>query len=339
MLARSGSGWDSLRNRDDRRRSVSTTQRAGSSIADLASWRNAIGSAFPPLQLSVHGSAAAFRGRVRVQGTPDVVLGDVSAEASHAVIRSAVDIGRERTRLCKISYQLAGRSVLVQNGRRRVLTPGEIAVYDVDAPYAIENDAGFRTLVLMAPRRLLGLDDRQIATAVGLRLSERAGLGRLAGPFLRELAERPDHLGGPCGSRAARTLTDLMAAAVVEKYREAGPDTPLQRIVEWLEAHLQDPDLSPGTIAAANFVSTRRLHELFHDEGTSVSAWVRKRRLGCSRRDLENPRLAGETIAAVARRWRFVDPAHFSRCFRAEFGVSPREHRERHLPVSAGQPR
>jgi AraC-like DNA-binding protein len=56
-----------------------------------------------------------------------------------------------------------------------------------------------------------------------------------------------------------------------------------------------------------------------------VSAWVRRRRLECSRRDLANPRLAGETIAAVARRWGFVDPAHFSRCFRAEFGASPRE--------------
>jgi AraC-like DNA-binding protein len=150
---------------------------------------------------------------------------------------------------------------------------------------------------------------------------------------------RPHPGGGRGGGRAARTMTDLMAAAVVEKYREAGPDTPLQRIVEWLETHLQDPDLSPGTIAAANFVSTRRLHELFHDEGASVSAWVRTRRLECSRRDLESPRLAGGTIAAVARRWGFVDPAHFSRCFRAEFGVSPRMHRAQHLPVSAGQPR
>jgi AraC-like DNA-binding protein len=294
-------------------------------LADLGSWGKAIAATFPPLELSIRGSRAAFRGRVRVQYAPDVVLGDVSAEAAHAVTRSAADIGRERTRLCKISFQLAGRSVLVQHGRKRVLTPGDMAVYDVDAPYAIENDAGFRTLVLMAPRRLLDLDDRLLATAVGLRLSERDGLGRLAGPFLRELAERPDHLAGPCGGRTARTLTDLVAAAVVEKYREAGPDTPLRRIVGWLEEHLQDPDLSPGTIAAANFISTRRLHELFHDEGTTVSAWVRRRRLESCRRDLENPRLAGETIAAVARRWGFVDPAHFSRCFRAEFGISPRE--------------
>jgi AraC-like DNA-binding protein len=303
----------------------------GPAVADFASWRRAVGSTFPPLELSMAGPGT-FRGRAYVQRTSGVVLGDLSADTRHSVSRTAETIGRERTRLCKVSYQLAGRSVLVQHGRRRVLVPGELAVYDVDAPYTIENDAGFRTLVLMVPRRLLDLDDHRISMAVGWRMSEREGLGRLAGPFLRELAERPEHLGGTCGVRTARTLTDLLAAAVVQQYQAAGPDTPLQRIVQWLESHLQDPDLSPGTIAAANFMSTRRLHELFQDEGTTVSAWVRRRRLECCRRDLENPRLAGETIATVARRWGFADAAHFSRTFRAEFGVSPREHREDHLP-------
>lgn len=293
-------------------------------VPDYVSLRQGVASTFPPLELSIGGSGV-LRGRARVQHASGLVLGDLSGETGHTVDRSEALIGRERTRLCKVSYQLAGRSVLVQHGRRRVLTPGEMVVYDVDAPYRIENDAGFRSLVLMAPRRSLDLDERQMATAVGLRLSEHDGIGRLAGPFLRELADRPDHLEGPCGGRTARTLTDLLAAAVVEKYREAGPDTPLQRVVRWVEEHLQDPDLSPGTIAAANFVSTRRLHELFHAEGTSVSAWVRRRRLEACRRDLENPLLSGETIAALARRWGFVDPAHFSRCFRAEFGTSPRE--------------
>ena len=308
----------------------------GLSVPDFASWRRVVASTFPPLELSVRGDAS-FRGRARVQHACGVMLCDLAAETAHTVDRTPTVIGRERTRLCKVSYQLAGRSVLTQHGRRRVLTPGEIAVYDVDAPYSLENEAGFRSLVLMVPRRLLDLDDHQITRAIGLRLSEHEGLGRLAGPFLRELAARPEHLGGTCGARTARTLTDLMAAAVVERYQAAGPDTPLQQVVQWLEAHLQAPDLSPGTVAAANFMSTRRLHELFHDEGTSVSAWVRKRRLECCRRDLENPRLAGETIAAVARRWGFVDAAHFSRSFRAEFGVSPREHREDHLPVDPRQ--
>jgi AraC-like DNA-binding protein len=316
---------------------VPTTQHTGDAVVpDLASWRRALASTFPPLTLSLGGNGS-FRGRVQVQHASGIVLGDLSADTAHAVDRTPAAIGRERTRLCKVSFQLAGRSVLAQHGRRRVLTPGELAVYDVDAPYTVENEAGFRSLVLMVPTRLLDLDDTQIAMAVGLRLSERAGLGRLAGPFLRELAERPEHLGGACGARTARTLTDLIAAALVEQYRAAGPDTPFQRVVRWVADHLQDADLTPGTIAAANFMSTRRLHELFHAEGTSVSAWVRRRRLECSRRDLEDPRLIRETIAAVARRWGFADPAHFSRTFRREFGVTPREHREANLP-SEGVP-
>ncbi len=30
-------------------------------------------------------------------------------------------------------------------------------------------------------------------------------------------------------------------------------------------------------------------------------------------------------VAAVAQRWGFVSPAHFSRAFRAFYGMSPRE--------------
>ena len=32
-------------------------------------------------------------------------------------------------------------------------------------------------------------------------------------------------------------------------------------------------------------------------------------------------------MSAVAQRWGFVNPAHFSRAFRAAYGVSPREWR------------
>ncbi|MGW9499321.1 helix-turn-helix domain-containing protein [Streptomyces prasinus] len=46
-------------------------------------------------------------------------------------------------------------------------------------------------------------------------------------------------------------------------------------------------------------------------------------------RDLTDPRLRSRSIRAIATRWGFVDAAHFSRAFRAAYGVSPRDHRGR----------
>ncbi|MDX2709753.1 helix-turn-helix domain-containing protein, partial [Streptomyces sp. PA03-6a] len=46
------------------------------------------------------------------------------------------------------------------------------------------------------------------------------------------------------------------------------------------------------------------------------------------RRDLVRPELAGQTVAAIAHRWGFASHAHFSRTFRAVYGLSPAEWRQ-----------
>ena len=58
-----------------------------------------------------------------------------------------------------------------------------------------------------------------------------------------------------------------------------------------------------------------------------MSGWIRDRRLERCRADLRDPRLAGLSILEIATRWGFVSPAHFSRTFRAAYGVSPRDAR------------
>jgi AraC-like DNA-binding protein len=40
-----------------------------------------------------------------------------------------------------------------------------------------------------------------------------------------------------------------------------------------------------------------------------------------------NPALAGLPVSAIARRWGFFYPAHFSRVFRKVYGVPPTEYR------------
>ena len=105
-----------------------------------------------------------------------------------------------------------------------------------------------------------------------------------------------------------------------------------------IEKNLTDPLLSPSSIAEAHFISTRRLHYLFRDEGTTVTAWIKTRRLERCRLELSDPYLGEDTVTRIAQRCGFVDAAHFSRCFRVAYGVSPREYRLRwtRSPAAAG---
>ncbi len=100
-------------------------------------------------------------------------------------------------------------------------------------------------------------------------------------------------------------------------------DARLFRVKQYIDAHLDDPELSPTLIAQANCISVRYLHSLFEPQGTTVFQYVIKERLLHCRRDLSNPLMSRRTITDIAFSWGFQSSTHFSRRFRDEFGMSP----------------
>ncbi|PWU60027.1 AraC family transcriptional regulator [Micromonospora globispora] len=101
------------------------------------------------------------------------------------------------------------------------------------------------------------------------------------------------------------------------------------QVEAFVRRHLDDPELTPAAVAAAHHLSLRSLHRLFAGTGTTVAALIRTGRLERCFRDLADPRLGHLAVHQIAARWGLRDRAHFSRVFRAAYGISPREHRER----------
>jgi AraC-like DNA-binding protein len=118
----------------------------------------------------------------------------------------------------------------------------------------------------------------------------------------------------------------VLAAACVEhlSMRRHGNDQVFLEARRHIEARLADPELGQEQIAEALNVSTRTLYRAFHAHDTTVSEWIRSRRLEQCRTDLEDERLDHIPVSAIAARWGLADAAHFSRIFKSEFGVSPK---------------
>jgi AraC-like DNA-binding protein len=57
--------------------------------------------------------------------------------------------------------------------------------------------------------------------------------------------------------------------------------------------------------------------------GTTVTDWVRGRRLEHCRNDLVDPRYARTSIGAIAARWGLFDSSYFSRLFKTVYGAAP----------------
>lgn len=292
----------------------------------LSEFRHAVSASFVPLRVD-SPEGHAFRGRIRSAQTEGIHFTEVSA-GPHRVERTPELIRRTRRQFYKLSLQLSGTGTLRQAGREAVLGPGDIALYETDRPYRLEFSGPFRVLVVMFPPRILALPPEVVSTLTAVRLGSESQLTALITPFLSGLADHFELLGGETGRRLAHNALDLVSTVFSHEWAprrdaESPRHALLRQILEFISDNLGVAGLGPASIAEAHFMSTRYLHALFHERGTTVSSWIRTQRLEYARRDLVSPARAAEPIAAVAARWGFPDAAHFSRVFRAEFGQSP----------------
>ena len=99
----------------------------------------------------------------------------------------------------------------------------------------------------------------------------------------------------------------------------------------FIEQHLGDPELGPHSIATALNVSARYLRMIFAREGECISSYVLRRRLEETARQLADPRWRGRSICEIAFNWGFNSAPHFSRSFREQYGMPPREYRARQV--------
>ncbi|WP_158835785.1 helix-turn-helix domain-containing protein [Streptomyces sp. NRRL S-350] len=228
-----------------------------------------------------------------------------------------------------------GDAVVRREGVDIPLEPGDLLISSAPQPPNLLHAVSSVFLWFRVPRFYLALAPGEHAHVHGLLARGSAGIGSLASRFLLELAtwegdaDRPQDSLVTSRHQLARNAADLLSLLVTDLLeKENAPLTAvstelLSRIRRHIDANLMDPDMSPESIARAHHISVRYLHKLFQKQGMTVGHWVRRRRLEECRRELARTPNRTSTVAAVAHRWGFVSAAHFSRVFRAAFGVSP----------------
>jgi AraC-like DNA-binding protein len=201
------------------------------------------------------------------------------------------------------------------------LGAADLVLIDPARPARFASTASSHVTVLV-PRRELRLRPGDAARLVGVRIKGDRGPAALASSLARDIARsltgfRPDE-----ADRTAAAVIELISVALKAQLGDARPDLDealRNRVLGYIEARLPDRDLAPVGIAAAHHISVGRLHKLFEDEPLTVAALIRRRRLERCRADLAR---SDRTVAAVAARWGFADPAHFSRLFKATYGYN-----------------
>jgi AraC-like DNA-binding protein len=258
---------------------------------------------------------------------------ELSASSGGVASLTARQTRRSDADVCKIDVLVRGHGVVEQDGRQARLKPGDLAFVDLSRParWAL---SPMRLVAVVFPRALLPLRRDDTARLTGLRISGDRGAAALVSSLARQLVDHLDGHGAAAGARLGTAVLDLLTVGLAGRL-DRGEHVPadarqralLLRIHAFIEQRLADPELSPGTIAAAHFISKRYLYKLFEAEQTSVAAWIRRRRLERCRRDLLDPALRHWPVSAIAARWGMPSATHFSRAFRAAYGVPPGAYR------------
>lgn len=275
-------------------------------------------------------------------------LGDVGPLRICSVQGTAVTL-RRTERLARqdeepvvfLGLQMTGTSLVVQNGRQCLLRPGDFAVYESIAPYTLLHDEGIDGHFFRFPRAALALPERLLRDITAVPLGSDNPIARLAFTYFSQLAVSDELHQGAHADAVVEPSVELLRAVLASQHGNSGlAKGPLEatlslRITQYLRAHLADPDLSAARIAAAHGISVRHLYAVLSRSGISLGDWIRTRRLAECRRELAGPNGRLRTIAAIGRRWGFVDATHFSKVFKQAYGISPRAWRDQNHPRSS----
>lgn len=285
-----------------------------------------------PARVEVGGPGGRVGARIQAwhMGTSASLAHVVTS--GHQITRNARHLRGGAQERISLAIQLTGRATLAH----RDLPPlelGELQLVDLTSPFAYVAwpDSAAQSLYIDTAQLGLPVDDVRIA-APRLRDNPLYDLTRAHLGHVRQVADavethRSAALLGAATTELVRAL--IASAADSPHQRDAVAESLMARITAYVHLHLGEADLDPARIAAEHNISVRYLHQLFAQHDLSVHRWLMRERLEAARRVLATDAARRNSIAAIGRRSGFSDPGHFARRFRAAYGMSPRDWRQR----------
>ncbi|MES2533804.1 MAG: helix-turn-helix domain-containing protein, partial [Pseudomonadota bacterium] len=245
-----------------------------------------------------------------------------------------------------LALHLAGDSRLESAEGHSEIAIGDLAHGPLGGTFTLSFASDFRALFILVPHAVLEARALlPLARRTGL-VRGGAGVARMFTALLQSVSESFDTLTTEHLRPVEIALVEFLATCLAEEPAdgalrgETGTQMNiLNRLCQVIEANLGDAGFSRATVARREGISARYVQKLFENAGESFSHYLRRRRLARCRSDLLNPQLSPLSITEISYRWGFSDSAHFSRSFREEYGVAPREFRKQADAGAAPAPR
>jgi AraC-like DNA-binding protein len=283
-----------------------------------------------------------FATRFRLEPKGDALVAKVTAQSSGSLRLAHLRSSSQTMSLMPglpasnkarfvLTLQVEGMSTVRQHGREARAVPGDLFLVNACNPFQVETTkVVLKSIYLDADVLRAALPGVDRCTAVAV--SAQHGAGRIARAAIEELFDSACDADEEDAARIAGMLPHALSAAfgahLKNEAARSRDDHHRERIKEFARRNLRDPALDTHVIAKGVGLSVRHLHELFVSEPDTLMRWIRAERLKRIKGELADPALLDRPIATIAYHWGFREPAHFSRTFRATYGVAPKIFRD-----------
>lgn len=235
-----------------------------------------------------------------------------------------------------LAVLLDGACVARSGAETITFNDGDMICGKGECPVSLQFTSDHRMLLLKIPAKSLDQRLKSPLPEKPRRLSSDAGPGRVLSSMLRSVADMTTSDVPDEGLRPVElALPEFLLAALLSDAppRALGGAAGmraalLERIFQTIEMRLSDPHLNYQQVASEHGISPRYLQKLFESIDDSFGHYVKVRRLERCRLDLRSPLHTQKSISDILFQWGFNDSASFSRAFREQYGISPREYRK-----------
>lgn len=254
--------------------------------------------------------------------------------------RNWTHIREDGTDVAVLCFVKRGRVCVSHQRGETVARPGDFIITKSTTPFTVESqpgeDGAHEMLHLTVPMHMLRrvlCDDVKTGFCVPATGRKFA----LAERILTDLFEDPGEIKEPVAQQLVETALSVLSDAIKDHdssapERQTLADKRLHDVLRFIETHLSDSKLSVATVARGCGISSRYLSLLLKQHGTPFSTMVWNKRLKTAGEWLSTSKPGEASISEIAYRVGFKSPAHFSRMFKREFQVSPRQYRNVAVP-------
>jgi AraC-like DNA-binding protein len=229
-----------------------------------------------------------------------------------------------------------GATFVEQNGRVLELETGDMTLLDSNEAMHLRSSEGNDAWIIGLSTSLVTRWLPNAKEATALRLDGHSGWAGVLSNYLQSLDIRQVQRQGGKFQRefVAEHLMSMLSFALAQTGvpPSAAADTAPPRdramhahIHNWIRDNYADPEVSVAKVAAHFNLSTRYVHKVFASAGYGVTfrEALQHERLEAAKRLLRTASAGTGSIAQVAYRCGFADPAYFGLVFRKKYGCSP----------------